>query len=127
MQPAILEHANISVSDPKKTAANLCDIFGWHIRWSGDAKETGYTVIVGTDEGYLAVYAEKSMENLERNKSRTIGDLNHIGVVVEDLKAVEDRVIAAGFTPGEHFDYKPGERFYFFDHDNIEFEVVSYA
>jgi catechol 2,3-dioxygenase-like lactoylglutathione lyase family enzyme len=53
--------------------------------------------------------------------------LNHIGVEVEDLDATEARVIAAGLTPFSHGEYEPGRRFYFFDPDGIEFEVVSYS
>jgi hypothetical protein len=33
----------------------------------------------------------------------------------------------AGLTPFAHGDYEPGRRFYFFDPNGIEFEVVSYA
>ena len=25
-----LEHVNVTVADPDKTAAVLCDLFGWH-------------------------------------------------------------------------------------------------
>ncbi len=56
----------------------------------------------------------------------TAGGLNHIGVVVDDLKAAEARVVAEGFEPHSHADYEPGHRFYFDDADGIEFEVVSY-
>ena len=52
--------------------------------------------------------------------------LNHIGVEVDDLDAVEARVIAAGLLPFNHGDYDPGRRFYFLDPDGIEYEVVSY-
>jgi len=55
-----------------------------------------------------------------------VGGLNHIGVVVEDLDAVEAKVLAAGLKTTNHGDYEPGRRFYFHDHDGIEFEVVSY-
>ncbi len=34
---------------------------------------------------------------------------------------------AAGLEPFGHDDYDPGRRFYFFDDNGIEFEVVSYA
>ena len=57
---------------------------------------------------------------------RTTGGLNHIGVVVDDLGAVEARVKAAGLVPHSHADYEPGRRFYFDDHDGTEWEVVSY-
>ena len=48
-------------------------------------------------------------------------------IQVDDLDAVEQRVIAAGLAPFSHGDYEPGRRFYFFDPDGIEYEVVSYA
>ena len=36
-------------------------------------------------------------------------------------------VVEAGFKPINHADYEPGRRFYFHDHDGIEYEVVSYG
>lgn len=53
--------------------------------------------------------------------------MNHLGVVVDNLGAAEEVVLAAGLEPFNHADYEPGRRFYFFDWDGIEFEVVSYA
>ena len=52
--------------------------------------------------------------------------LNHIGLVVDDLDAAERVVLAAGLESFSHDDYEPGRRFYFFDWDGIEFEIVSY-
>ena len=57
---------------------------------------------------------------------RTIGGLNHIAVFTDDIDAVETRVKAAGFTPVNHANYAPGRRFYFHDHDGIEWEVASH-
>ncbi len=116
---AILEHVNITVSDPQKTAALMATLFDWNIRWEGPAKSGGRTVHVGTDDAYLAVYANGG--------APPQGRLNHVGIVVDDLDATERRVIAAGLTPFSHGDYEPGRRFYFLDDDGIEFEVVSYA
>jgi catechol 2,3-dioxygenase-like lactoylglutathione lyase family enzyme len=67
------------------------------------------------------------MRKAAPNDYKTVGGMNHIGVVVEDLDAVEAKVAAAGFETFNHGDYEPGRRFYFYDHDGIEFEVVSYA
>jgi catechol 2,3-dioxygenase-like lactoylglutathione lyase family enzyme len=53
--------------------------------------------------------------------------LNHVGLVVDDLDAAEAVVIAAGLEPFNHADYAPGRRFYVFDWDGIEFEIVSYS
>ena len=121
-----LEHVNITVPDPKATAATLCDIFGWHIRWQGEAKDNGFTVHVGDSDSYLALYApKKSLEPMGNTYSR-IGGFNHVGVVVNDIEEIEAKVIASGFTPHLHGDYEPGLRFYFDGPYGIEFEVVSY-
>ncbi len=126
MTSATLEHVNVTVSDPAKTAACLCDLFGWHIRWQGDAKDNGFTIHVGSEDSYVAVYTRKTPASSGVNTYSTRGGLNHIGVVVDHLDAVEARVMKAGYTPHSHGNYEPGRRFYFHDDDNIEFEVVSY-
>ncbi len=126
MTPSTLEHVNITVSDPEKTANLLCTLFDWHIRWFGDAKNGGTTYHVGSDDTYLAVYAENSEDKSAYDSYHTRGGLNHIGVVVDDLDEVEARVRVAGFATHSHADYEPGRRFYFNDSDNIEFEIVSY-
>jgi catechol 2,3-dioxygenase-like lactoylglutathione lyase family enzyme len=123
---AYLEHVNVTVTDPKRTAAMLCDLFGWHIRWEGTAKNNGYTVHVGTKDAYVAVYSVGS-DGPPVDSYTTLGGLNHIGVVVDDIEAAEAKVKALGYTPHNHADYEPGRRFYFDDADGIEFEVVSYA
>jgi len=53
--------------------------------------------------------------------------LNHVGILVDDLDAMERQVKAAGLHPFAHADYDPGRRFYVLDPDGIEFEIVSYA
>lgn len=121
-----LEHVNITVPDPKASAAILCDIFGWHIRWEGEAKDNGYSVHVGDDDSYLALYAPvKKLEPMGDTYSR-IGGFNHVGVVVDDIDATEALVKQSGYTPHMHGDYEPGLRFYFDGPDGIEFEVVAY-
>jgi len=44
-----LEHANITVYDPEKTAAWMQAVFGWRIRWQGPALESGFTLHIGTE------------------------------------------------------------------------------
>lgn len=123
---AFLEHVNITVRDSRASAELLERLFGWHIRWEGPAMNNGHTIHVGTDNGYVALYAPPPA---------LLGDLpfakgvpmNHLGIVVDDLDATEARVIEAGLTPFSHADYAPGRRFYFFDDNGIEYEVVSYT
>jgi catechol 2,3-dioxygenase-like lactoylglutathione lyase family enzyme len=120
-----IEHVNITVADPERTSALMEALFDWHIRWSGPAQNGGHTIHVGSNEHYVALYTAGNTAQVVEvfGKGRP---LNHIGVEVDDLDAIEARVIAAGFKPFSHADYKPGRRFYFLDPDGIEYEVVSY-
>ena len=127
MKPASLEHINITVKDPKATAAMLMKVFGWHIRWEGASMDNGYTVHVGSNESYIALYATGKPKPSEIASYKMIAGLNHIALVVEDLDAVEERVLSAGFKTENHGNYEPGRRFYFRDGDNVEYEIVSYA
>lgn len=125
--PATLEHANFTVSDPNATAAWMAQLFGWHIRWEGAAMAGGRAVHVGLDDFYIALYAPEKPEPNEHSNYDTVGGLNHIGVVVDDLDATEAAVLAQGFKTTNHADYEPGRRFYFHDADGIEYEVVQYG
>lgn len=123
-----LEHVNITVADPDATANMLVDLFGWTIRWKGPSLLGGHTVHVGqpgTGDNYLAVYTTPSPPENASSRS-ALGHLNHLGLVVDDLEEAERRITQAGFETYNHGDYEPGRRFYFDDHDGIEFEVISY-
>ena len=123
---AILEHVNVTVSDPKATAAWLGAVFDWKIRWEGDAMSGGYTAHVGDEGSYVALYTPNTAIKDPQHSYTTRTGLNHVGVTVDDIDATESRVKAAGFDPHNHGDYEPGRRFYFDDHDGVEWEVVSY-
>lgn len=124
MPNGYLEHANITVSDPERSSRLLQDLCGWHERWRGPAIDNGWTIHVGNERDYLAIYTTGTPVAGRFAKGRP---LNHIGLVVDGLDAAEAVVIAAGLEPFNHMDYEPGKRFYFFDWDGIEFELVSYA
>ena len=122
---ATLEHANFTVSDPQATAAWMEKLFGWHIRWQGDAISGGHTVHVGSDSHYLALYTPPDGLTKAASSYTAIGGLNHIAVIVDDLDATEEVTKALGFQTKNHADYEPGRRFYFHDADGIEYEVVQ--
>ncbi|MFT4699748.1 MAG: catechol 2,3-dioxygenase-like lactoylglutathione lyase family enzyme [Yoonia sp.] len=127
---AQLEHINVTVADPKKMAAMLHTLFDWKIRWEGAGMAgAGYTVHVGSDETYLALYTgtDGSPTPSEGSSYERLSGLNHIGVVVDDLDLVEARVKALGYSPTSHADYEPGRRFYFTDEHGLEIEVICYA
>jgi catechol 2,3-dioxygenase-like lactoylglutathione lyase family enzyme len=121
-----IEHVNISVADHERTSALMEALFDWHIRWRGRARDGGYTTHVGSNDHYVALHTAGDTAHIAEafTKGRP---LNHIGVEVDDLDAIEARVIAAGLRPYGHADYEPGRRFYFLDPDGIEYEVVSYT
>ncbi|MGR3509598.1 MAG: VOC family protein [Sulfitobacter sp.] len=123
---AQLEHANFTVSDPEATAAWMTRVFGWRVRWQGPAIAGGHTVHIGNDTQYVALFTPPEGAKAGASSYHTTGGLNHIGIVVNDLKAAEVVVKAQGFTPKNHADYNPGHRFYFHDHDGIEYELVQY-
>ena len=123
MPQGFLEHANITVSDPERSSALLQQLCGWHERWRGASQLGGWTIHVGNERDYLAVYTNEG----KGGPFAKGAPLNHIGLVVDDLDSAEAVVVAAGLVPFNHMDYEPGRRFYFFDWDGIEFEIVSYS
>ena len=122
-----VEHANITVSNAARSAAVLGQIFQWSIRWEGPAMLGGYTIHLGSNDSYIALYQRRDhWVDIDYLWEKGL-PLNHTGVVVDDITDVESRVVAAGLLPFNHGDYAPGKRFYFLDPDGIEFEVISYA
>lgn len=122
-----LEHVNVTVADPDALAETLCTLFDWKVRWSGAAMGNERSVHVGDGSSYVALYTPGKTEPFSQDSYGRHGGLNHIGVVVDDLDATEERVRRAGFIPTSHADYEPGRRFYFHETNGIEIEVVSYA
>jgi len=123
MPTGFLEHANITVSDPERSSTLLQALCGWHERWRGPSQLGGWTIHVGNDRDYLALYTRDEGPVGPFAKG---APLNHVGLVVDDLVEAERLVVEAGLVPFNHADYEPGRRFYFFDWDHIEFEIVSY-
>jgi catechol 2,3-dioxygenase-like lactoylglutathione lyase family enzyme len=127
MPDAYLEHVNITVFDPEAAALDLVKIFGWKVRWSGPSLGGGRTVHVGGERFYVALFAMDPEASKVKDSYRTRGAVNHVAVVVDDLQMIEERVVAAGLEPQSHQTYEPGSRFYFYDREGVEFEVVSYS
>lgn len=124
MPSARLEHVNIPVSDAERSAAFFTKLCGWHERWRGPAIDDGFSIHLGTEDQYIVFYTPPGGVSTRFSKGMP---LQHVGIEVDDLAAAEQIVIAAGLEPFNHADYEPGRRFYFYDWDGIEFEVVSYG
>lgn len=125
MPQPYIEHVNLTVSDPERMAGLLNRLFDWYVRWEGPARDNGRVIHVGDERTYLAIYTPP--EGPDADAFAKGRPLNHVGILVDDLDEIERRVVAAGLEPFAHADYNPGRRFYFLDHDGIEFEIVSYA
>ena len=121
-----LEHINLCTLDPDAAAGWMVRVFNWRVRWAGTAMDTGYTVHVGDDAGYLALYRPQGDLLPAEAQYRRVNGLNHIGIVVDDIDAIENAVKLEGFTLNAHADYEPGRRFYFLDNTGLEFEIVHY-
>ncbi|MEZ5693947.1 MAG: VOC family protein [Altererythrobacter sp.] len=120
-----VEHANLSVTDPERSAKLFAELCGWQERWRGPSQKHGWTIHVGAPANgatYLALYTGDHVKG-GYSKGQP---LNHVGLLVDDLDGAEAVVVAHGLEPFGHDDYEPGKRFYFFDWDGIEIEVVSY-
>lgn len=126
--PATLEHINVTVSDLDRAITLASEVFGWHVRWRGHNDGGGETAHVGTDTSYIAYYCHHDqIAAAGKTEYAETGKINHVGIVVDDLDLIETKVRALGFTPHLHANYEPGRRFYFYDSDGIEYEVVAYA
>ena len=118
-----LEHANISVTDPERSAALLIELLGWEERWRGPSMGDGRTIHVGSNQDYVALYTGDHVKGDYQKGA----PLNHVAFAVQDLNAAEEVVARHGLKAFSRGKYDPGpESFYFFDWDGIEFEVVSY-
>jgi catechol 2,3-dioxygenase-like lactoylglutathione lyase family enzyme len=122
MHRGTIEHANLTVNDIERSSQFFQKLLGWRERWRGAAINGGETIHVGDEHAYLALYTDgQPHERFAKG-----APLNHVGLVVDDLDVAERIVLDAGLETFNHADYEPGRRFYFFDWDGIEFEVVSY-
>ena len=117
-----IEHVNLTVTDIERSAELFEKLLGWRQRWRGASMHGGETIHVGEENTYLALYTDRK-EHAGQKKGRP---MNHVGLLVDDLDGAEQVIVEAGLEPWGHDDYEPGRRFYFYDWDGIEFEVVSY-
>ncbi len=126
MPKTMIEHVNLTVSDGQRSAELFSSLFDWHVRWQGPGRDGGHSIHVGDATFYLVFYTPSDDSGSPKQFAKG-GALNHVGLLVDDLLEIKQRVIAAGLETFAHERYDPGERFYFFDWDGIEYEIVSYA
>lgn len=107
-----LEHVNLTVPNNEKTAAWMKAVFGWHVRWQGDAVNgEGRTIHIGTEDDYIALYTPKIGTEVTIDSQFGSDGLNHIGVVVEDLDAKNSASSMQGLHPSATEIMNPGGGF----------------
>lgn len=128
-----VEHANISVSNLDSAvnffSAALPD-FKIRKRWTIDDDEWAH---VGTDSSYVALvmplHSSAPQPDGKRKGMSGFG-FNHVGFVVEDVDATQQRLLEAGFkggyNSGEIIEHPSRKSVYFLDSDGNEFEFMQY-
>lgn len=124
-----LEHLNLVVRDIPETLTFYKAAFPhWRTRSKGQAEWYGVErnwVHFGDDENYLTFNDDGTGENRDLSGHQT--GLAHFAYVTTNLKAVIDRLEAAGFAiakPGA--DNKFRKNVYFVDPNGFEVEFVQY-
>ena len=95
MSSGHLEHTNLTVSDPDRSASLFERLCGWSERWRGPSQSGGWTIHVGTPDAYIALYTDGGEQ---RSYAKGV-PLNHVGLVVDDLDGAERVVSEAGLEP----------------------------
>ncbi len=124
-----LEHLNLVVRDIPETLAFYKAIFPhWRIRSQGQAEWYGVErkwVHFGDDHQYLTFNDDGTGENRDLSGHQT--GLAHFAYVTEDLKAVIDRLVTAGFEVAKvGADNRFRKNVYFIDPNGFEVEFVEY-
>ena len=122
-----LEHINITSTDIEATVAFLQTAMPeFQIRGGGEGIACKRWVHVGTESSYLSI-EDRGASEKGPHKPYIHPGLNHIGFVVPDSDALVGRMRRAGYEEGNHvLDHPFRKRYYFFDHDENEYEFIEY-
>ncbi|WP_428772960.1 VOC family protein [Vibrio sp.] len=122
-----VEHANITVSNLEQTLQFIQTALPeFKIRHQG--KNDQRWCHIGTDSSYLAIQ-EQGPADKPPGQSTPYYDIgiNHIGIVVEDVSEIEQRLLKQGYRQNpQGADETFRRRIYFFDSDGIEWEFIQY-
>ncbi|MEM8658045.1 MAG: VOC family protein [Pseudomonadota bacterium] len=126
---ARLEHANLTSPDIDATITFLRHVDpAFSVLHDSGADEAVRWVHIGTPESYFAVQAPYEGDAVEGLPTRyhQVG-VNHLGLVVEDVAAVAERLRAAGYAESYAPSVHPARlRRYFEDGCGFEWEFVQY-
>ena len=123
-----LEHANVTVRDIETVSRFLQTAFPeFRIRGEGRGQSGARWLHFGVDETYIALsQATEEIEPKRAPYSSTPG-INHLAYEVDDVDAIRERLMAAGYqesTPPNNHPHR--KRIYFYDPEGNDWEFVQY-
>lgn len=118
---AYLEHANLTVTDLNATIKFIQLALPDFVK-RGEGMYNGRKwVHIGTQDSYLAINEDPGHNPVQRRP------LNHLGIVVQDVNAVVDRLVDAGFhRSSQRYEHPYRVREYFEDTQGTEYEFIEY-
>ena len=118
----LLEHVHVNVNSIAATCAFLQRALPqMKIRGSGEVAEYGSWLHIGDAHSYIAL--------TEVCGAKPAAELRHIGLVVDDIEALIERLQSAGITASDQseLDSHPHRRrVYYVDDNGLDWEFVQY-
>lgn len=123
-----LEHANLQVRDVDGMVEFLRTAFpDFQVRHDSGAADPERWVHVGNEEFYLALNLATQRGGALRQPYSGSPGFNHLGFVVDDVEALRERLLAAGYGESTVPNAHPArKRVYFNDHEGNDWEFVEY-
>ena len=116
-----MEHVHLAVADLGRSIEWYSKVFGFEVRWTD-----GRTAHIGTDRFYVAVTAHRDLPPSEGDRTGT-ARIVHFAFATPDLKALGERLLAAGVEPWGDASRAEGDAIYLHDPDGNAIEVVGYV
>lgn len=123
-----LEHANLQVRDIDGMIEFLRTAFpDFELRHDSGKADPERWVHVGNDDSYVALNVATQRATAPRQPYSGTPGFNHLGFVVDDVEALRERLLAAGYGESTMPNYHPARiRVYFNDHEGNDWEFVQY-
>jgi catechol 2,3-dioxygenase-like lactoylglutathione lyase family enzyme len=99
----------------------------FRIRGEGRSQDGTRWLHIGTDENYIALGESRVEPDRRWAPYQGFPGVNHLGVEVDDVESLRDRLITAGYresTPPNAHPHR--KRLYFYDSEGNDWEFVQY-
>jgi catechol 2,3-dioxygenase-like lactoylglutathione lyase family enzyme len=123
-----LEHANLCVRDIEGMIRFLQTAFPeFRVRGEGVSQDGTRWLHIGTDDTYIALGQSRQEPARRWAPYQGVPGVNHLAYEVDDVEALRQRMLVAGYTdstpPNKH-PYR--KRLYFYDPEGNDWEFVEY-